>query len=145
MDKKESRRDFLGYLMKTGLAASFGVAGFFGFNFVVPAKTETKWVDVLIRRLTDLPDGHAYAFPDFQGKLVTLLHRQGKVRAFSSVCPHLGCKVAWEPDKDRFFCPCHVGVFSPDGEVVAGPPPRPLTEFLVKIENGYIYVSLKEA
>ncbi len=145
MGENHSRRDVLSYLLGTGVAAGFGIGGYFGFKFVVPPKGQNRPVDVLIRKQSDLPDGAAYEFTDFRGQLVTLLNRQGTIRAFSSVCPHLGCKVVWEADKNRFFCPCHVGVFDPEGQVVSGPPPRPMKEFPVNLKDGYIYVSLEEA
>ncbi|MHB8778093.1 MAG: Rieske 2Fe-2S domain-containing protein [Anaerolineales bacterium] len=58
----------------------------------------------------------------------------------SNVCTHLGCRVRWIPEKDSFFCPCHNGVFSKDGTVVAGPPPRPLDRFESKVEDGVIFI-----
>ena len=44
----------------------------------------------------------------------------------SNICTHLGCRVRWIAEDERFYCPCHNGVFAKDGSVVAGPPPRPL-------------------
>jgi Rieske Fe-S protein len=58
----------------------------------------------------------------------------------SNICTHLGCKVRWIPDQEGFFCPCHNGVFAKDGSVVSGPPPRPLDQYEVKIEDGILYV-----
>ncbi|HET7144799.1 MAG TPA: ubiquinol-cytochrome c reductase iron-sulfur subunit [Anaerolineales bacterium] len=58
----------------------------------------------------------------------------------SNVCTHLGCRVRWIPEKDSFFCPCHNGVFSKDGNVVDGPPPRPLDRFESKVEDGAIFI-----
>ena len=71
-----------------------------------------------------------------------LVHRDGVVRAFSSVCTHLGCKVQWEPDEGQFFCPCHLGYFDADGQVVSGPPPRALDEYDVEVDGNNIYVKL---
>ena len=47
-------------------------------------------------------------------------------RALSSVCTHLGCITRYQPDRDQIACPCHGSRFAMDGEVVAGPAPRPL-------------------
>ena len=58
----------------------------------------------------------------------------------SNICTHLGCRVRWIADDDRFYCPCHNGVFAKDGSVVAGPPPRPLDRFENKIEDGILYI-----
>jgi menaquinol-cytochrome c reductase iron-sulfur subunit len=58
----------------------------------------------------------------------------------SNVCTHLGCRVRWIEEKDQFFCPCHNGVFNKQGEVVSGPPPKPLNQFQVKVEDNAIFV-----
>ncbi len=55
-------------------------------------------------------------------------------------CTHLGCTVPWRKDEDRFHCPCHAGIYNKQGEVLAGPPPRPLDLFPVEIVNGEIVV-----
>lgn len=64
-------------------------------------------------------------------------------KGFSNICTHLGCRVRWVTEQNGFFCPCHNAVFGPDGQVVAGPPPRPLDEYPIKVENGQIFVSLE--
>ena len=58
----------------------------------------------------------------------------------SNVCTHLGCRVRWIADDERFHCPCHNGVFAKDGTVVSGPPPRPLDHFENKVEDGILYI-----
>jgi menaquinol-cytochrome c reductase iron-sulfur subunit len=60
--------------------------------------------------------------------------------AMSNICTHLGCRVRWIPDQEQFFCPCHNGVFGKNGEVIAGPPPRPLDRYETKIEDGVLFV-----
>ena len=60
--------------------------------------------------------------------------------AMSNICTHLGCRVRWITEQDQFFCPCHNGVFDISGNVVAGPPPRPLDRYDVKVENDQLYV-----
>ncbi len=63
--------------------------------------------------------------------------------AMSNVCSHLGCRVRWIAEQQSFFCPCHNGVFDKEGNVVSGPPPRPLDRFQVKVEGEQLF--LKEA
>ena len=60
--------------------------------------------------------------------------------AMSNTCTHLGCRVRWIAEEDRFFCPCHNGVFNKDGEVLSGPPPRPLDRYEVKVENDQLLI-----
>jgi Rieske Fe-S protein len=60
--------------------------------------------------------------------------------ALSNVCTHLGCRVRWVEGEQRFFCPCHNGVFDKQGRVVSGPPPRALDPYPVKVEAGQLYI-----
>lgn len=60
--------------------------------------------------------------------------------ALSNVCTHLGCRVRWVEDQQEYFCPCHNGVFDKVGRVVSGPPPRPLDQYPVKVEDGQLYI-----
>ncbi len=62
--------------------------------------------------------------------------------ALSNICTHLGCRVRWIADRQQFLSPCHNGVFDKNGYVVSGPPPRPLDEFVTKIEDGNLYIQL---
>ena len=65
--------------------------------------------------------------------------------AMSNVCTHLGCRVRWVEDERKFYCPCHVGIFDEDGNVLAGPPPRPLDRFDVTVEEGRLILHLGES
>lgn len=60
--------------------------------------------------------------------------------AFSVDCTHLGCPVRWLQDANLFMCPCHGGVFYGDGTVASGPPPRPLIQYPVRIQDGQVQV-----
>jgi menaquinol-cytochrome c reductase iron-sulfur subunit len=55
-------------------------------------------------------------------------------------CTHLGCPYRWDSVKRAFICPCHGGTFTKEGQVVSGPPPRPLRRFSSKVENGILYI-----
>jgi Rieske Fe-S protein len=56
------------------------------------------------------------------------------VRALSATCTHLGCQVRWDRAAKHFQCPCHGGAYNPIGQVVAGPPPRPLATLETRID-----------
>ena len=47
-------------------------------------------------------------------------HSPKDVTVFSPICPHLGCRYNWHPQKQEFICPCHGSVFAKDGKVLAG-------------------------
>jgi menaquinol-cytochrome c reductase iron-sulfur subunit len=44
------------------------------------------------------------------------------------------------PEAKLFLCPCHGGVYYADGDVAAGPPPRPLFRYDVRVLNGLVQV-----
>lgn len=60
--------------------------------------------------------------------------------AFSKVCTHLGCLVKYDKERQVFICPCHAGIFDLEGNVVSGPPPKPLRKFAVKVEGDNIVI-----
>jgi len=60
--------------------------------------------------------------------------------AMSNICTHLGCRVRWIAERQQFLSPCHNGVFDKYGNVVSGPPPRPLDRYPVKEENGQLFI-----
>lgn len=66
-------------------------------------------------------------------------------KALSNVCTHLGCRVRWVDEEGGFFCPCHNAVFNADGTVASGPPPSPLDEFEVKVEESQIFIKGADA
>ncbi|MGH9447270.1 MAG: ubiquinol-cytochrome c reductase iron-sulfur subunit, partial [Terriglobia bacterium] len=55
-------------------------------------------------------------------------------------CTHLGCPVRWLPKANLFMCPCHGGVFYANGDVASGPPPKPLTQYPVRVQGGYVQI-----
>jgi Rieske Fe-S protein len=77
------------------------------------------------------------------GVAYAITHDGQNVKVFSNVCTHLSCRVTWNADRAGFFCPCHDGLFGINGEILAGPPPRPLDQFETKIENGQIQILLE--
>lgn len=57
------------------------------------------------------------------------------VHALSATCTHLGCQVRWDAATKNFRCPCHGGVFDTQGNVVSGPPPRPLDRIEARLDD----------
>jgi len=76
------------------------------------------------------------------GVAFAVTHDGQNVKVYSDVCTHLGCRVTWHEDRQMYISPCHNGLFSIDGEVLGGPPPRPLDQFQTRIENGQIKILL---
>jgi menaquinol-cytochrome c reductase iron-sulfur subunit len=66
----------------------------------------------------------------------------GEIVALSPVCKHLGCVVDWNTDKanqNRFYCPCHGGLYEKDGKNVPGTPPiAALDVYPTKEKDGFL-------
>jgi cytochrome b6-f complex iron-sulfur subunit len=68
-----------------------------------------------------------------QDQQVYIVRTQKGLWAMSSVCTHLGCITQWKPESNQIACPCHGSKFERDGQVQAGPAPRPLPHFSVRL------------
>ncbi len=73
-----------------------------------------------------------------QGILINL---PGKgLVAYSDVCTHLSCAVTYQEANKKLHCPCHEGFFdAATGNVLAGPPTRPLPLIELAVQDGIIY------
>jgi len=133
--------------MGGGLIASYGTFFAYAGRFLYPAKpTRTDWMFVTDIARLEIGASLPYRTPTGADVLIT---RQGggetaaDFLALSSVCPHLGCKVSWEPQNNRFFCPCHNGVFNPEGLGTAGPPKgQSLLRYPLRVEDGLLYIEV---
>jgi menaquinol-cytochrome c reductase iron-sulfur subunit len=65
-----------------------------------------------------------------------VINQGGKLTAYSTVCPHLGCAVDYDTDEKKFKCPCHHSAFGEDGTVLGGPAPRPLDRLETRVDKG---------
>ncbi|MGD8374787.1 MAG: Rieske 2Fe-2S domain-containing protein [Acidobacteriota bacterium] len=129
---KLSRRQVLAYLGRAcGGAAVLGVGRCAPQAPALPA--------TLILPLSELPDG--VRVRRMVGRDPVEILRDGdEVRARSLLCSHTGCVVDWVPAEREYVCPCHDGRYGPDGRVLAGPPPSPLTDLKVTIEGDRVTI-----
>jgi Rieske Fe-S protein len=150
---EEDRRSFLDKTSKAamavGLAGGYGGLGAVAVRYLYPAGPEDlSWQFVL--RVDDLAEGESVRYEGPSGETINIARqrREGTAEDFvalSSTCPHLGCQVRWEPQNDRFFCPCHNGVFDPSGVATGGPPGEAgqrLAEYPLKVENGLLHIAV---
>ena len=151
-----SRRGFLS-------AAIGAVGGLIAFVVAIPGisyfispaakvKSQEKWVplgpvDVLelgvpqpFQYVRKLQDGWVKSSST---EVAFVLEKEdGTISTFSNVCTHLNCRVSWHENVQEFVCPCHNGRFDRDGNVLSGPPPRPLDRFENRVENGQVYIKV---
>jgi quinol---cytochrome c reductase iron-sulfur subunit, bacillus type len=149
-----ARRSFLGVLL--GVASAFvgallGVPVLRYIFYPLTAKSDDSlWTDAgpageassgqaPLRRVLDLKQRDGWRETASQ-PVIYMIKTGDKVKVLSAICPHLGCTVGWDAGRNAFVCPCHGGVFSPDGTYVSGPPPRGLDALDTKVSGGTLMV-----
>jgi thiosulfate dehydrogenase [quinone] large subunit len=92
----------------------------------------------LIGSVRTLPINSARPFADPRtGHPAVLIHlTNGRFVAYSAVCTHAGCTVAYDSARGDLVCPCHGSIYDPrhGAQVVAGPAPRPLPMLPVRVD-----------
>lgn len=148
-----NRRRFLARLSigLSGLCAAILAVPLVGFVFApLFRKPLDEWIkvgkpdDFEIGKTVQVPypDPSPLPWAGVTARSAAWLRRESKDRfiAFSVHCTHLGCPVRWLAEAQLFMCPCHGGVFNPDGSVAAGPPPKPLVRYQVQVVNGEVKI-----
>lgn len=136
-------------LMGIGLAASYGTLAAQGLLFLLPRRIKPKTRKLFAGAVAKFKVGSAQTIHDLEGDEILVMRGKSEFKAFRSVCPHLGCRVRWEQRKERFFCPCHGGVFNDDGVAIEGPPAwakQSLTRVPMEEDkaSGVLYIELKD-
>jgi cytochrome b6-f complex iron-sulfur subunit len=134
------RRDFLN-LAVGGSAAAFAVATGYPVSRYVQPERRVASGPVTVGKLEEFPAGAVKSVLVDDRPVLVLRAADGQFRAFSAICTHLQCVVGWSAERGQIECPCHGGVYTSEGQNVAGPPPRRLDELSVSINEGSIVVS----
>jgi menaquinol-cytochrome c reductase iron-sulfur subunit len=151
----ENRRSFLGVLL--GLGAFF-VAALLSVPLIRFA------LFPLIRRTTELkssPVGELSEFSPLTEPVMRTIQieqvdgwrkavsekaiyvtkdTQGQLLVLTSICPHLGCTVPWNTERNQFVCPCHGAVYAADGTRVSGPSLRGMDTLETSVQDGQLLV-----
>ena len=130
------RRTFLDALLGVGFVSTAAAIAYPVTRYLVPPvsgepATQSAGAG---RAATLLPNsGRIFKFGSKPGIVVRT--PDGEVRAFTAVCTHLDCTVQYKPDTSQIWCACHNGTYDLGGNVVSGPPPRGLEQFVVNIRG----------
>ncbi len=109
-----------------------------GGNSKDQAKSQAPSGGAAVAKESEVAVGSAVKFKD-GGKDAVLVHLEdGDFVAYSAVCTHAGCTVAYK--NAQLACPCHGSIFDPanGAEVVSGPAQTPLAEIPVEVRNGEV-------
>jgi Rieske Fe-S protein len=141
-DHYVSRRDFTKFMVLTSLAFTVGQFWIVIQNFLRSRRGELPLQK--IANVEDVAVGGAvsFAYPELHDSCLLLRTDEKTFTAFSQKCTHLSCAVVPQPEKGRFFCPCHDGSFDlTSGTPIAGPPRRPLPKIKLEVRSGAVYAS----
>ena len=130
------RRSILDTILGAGVATTAVAALYPVSRFLVPpAGGEPSTASVVAARLADLRPNSGIVFPFGTRPAILVRTPEGELRAYSAVCTHLDCTVQYRADTSQIWCACHNGYYDLSGNVVSGPPPRPLEGFAVAVRG----------
>jgi cytochrome b6-f complex iron-sulfur subunit len=133
-----ARRNFLSMLLGGSLAAALLPAVYVAAEYLRPARRRPAVA--VVGPETEIAPDSVRTIKVGGTDAVLLRDADGTMHAMSLRCTHAGCNVRWRQTEQKFHCPCHGGEFARDGQVLKGPPRRPLVQLRIEIENGSVRV-----
>jgi cytochrome b6-f complex iron-sulfur subunit len=132
------RRSFLKVLTSVLGLGALATLGYPLFRFLFFFKTTLQKATVIFP-LARLPVGASENLLVGETPAI-VIHKPTGFIVLSRVCTHLGCLVNYDKARQLLICPCHNGIYDLNGNVVSGPPPRPLPTFSFKIKGDNIEI-----
>ena len=149
MTETEGRRTFLtSVLMWGGLALGYGIGAYHFIRYLVPMGAGVKYREMFAGPVDGLSVGQSKTIRTPRGESFVMARTPDGFRVLSDVCPHLGCRVHWDPQAKQFICPCHMGIFDAEGKAVAGPPfdaGQRLEQLETTVRGNSVFVLIKES
>ena len=132
-------------VMRTAIVGALAIAATFAGRALpkssASVKSSTKGKGKQIIKVAELPVGKTFNFVhSAQGVPAILFRTKAGVFAYSAICTHEGCSVAYKSSTKKLICPCHAAQFDPfaNAKVVSGPAERALDKVNVKISGTWI-------
>jgi cytochrome b6-f complex iron-sulfur subunit len=133
------RRGFLKLLTSVLGLSALGAFAYPLFRFLLPVESLARAKSVTLPK-SEVPVNATKDLMIGPTPVIIINARDKGFLAFSKVCTHLGCLVKYDKERQIFICPCHAGVFDLEGNVISGPPPRPLEKFAVRVDGDNIVI-----
>jgi nitrite reductase/ring-hydroxylating ferredoxin subunit len=137
-ESQVTRREFCNFLFLTSTALFLGSAGFAG-KLAYESNFIQSFAPLKIEGAEGLAPGNAlnFRYPEEKDTAILIHAADRKYYAFEQQCTHLTCPVYYAKENDRLECPCHEGGFDVrTGNVLYGPPPRPLDQIRLEVRTG---------
>jgi cytochrome b6-f complex iron-sulfur subunit len=140
----EDRRQFLGWLSRAFLGLwAVGAAAVVSAYVKPPRRGEgAAERTVRVGLLDEFLIGEARLVRHGVTPFFVVRVDSERVVALSAVCTHVRCILGFDRSRRALVCPCHDGRFDLAGNVISGPPPRPLATHHVSIRAGEVFVHL---
>jgi nitrite reductase/ring-hydroxylating ferredoxin subunit len=141
-DHYVARRDFTKFLSLTSLAFVVGQVWIGAQNVWRQSRGQPPVRRIAL--LSELPVGSVrqFHYPGEHDPCVLVRLAPDRLVAYGQKCTHLSCAVIPRVDKGHIHCPCHEGFFNLEtGDVLAGPPPRPLPRVLIERRGDDVYAT----
>ena len=140
----KERRSVLRWLMGSFLSLWGLGAAAVGISFLKAPDSEKRPSEGLVKcgNFSGLPVGAARFIRHGTSPLLVIRASETQVQAFPAICTHLRCVLKWNEETKTILCPCHAGSFDRNGNVLSGPPPRPLRRYSVEVRADEIIVRL---
>ncbi len=133
------RRRFLKFLASILGLTALGTFIYPLFRFLSPLESALTAKSATIGK-PEIPLGTAKDLLLGETPVIVINRRDKGYVAFSKVCTHLGCLVKYDKERQLLICPCHAGVFDLEGNVISGPPPKPLERISLRVEGDNIVI-----
>ena len=142
-----TRREFCNFLGLTSAALFVGAAGFAGKAALDARKSETLAAAPINGAEVLAPNSSLnFNYPTERDSAILIRTADGAYHAFGQKCTHLSCPVYYSRDHHRLECPCHEGAFDvATGNVLYGPPPRPLDVIELETRDGQVWATGRKA
>ncbi|NOX36774.1 MAG: Rieske (2Fe-2S) protein [Calditrichaeota bacterium] len=140
------RRRLINWIIQGGLLGFLASVLWPLIRYIIPPDVEAGVTSGVVEAgtLDDFPVNSGKIIRFGNQPVIVIRTPEGDVRAFSAICTHLACIVQYRADLQHIWCACHNGHYDLTGKNIAGPPPRPLPPYEVKIKDNRIFVSRAE-
>jgi nitrite reductase/ring-hydroxylating ferredoxin subunit len=141
-DSYVARRDFSKFLVLTSFAFVVGQLWIALQNRWRRAQGAPSITRIVGLNELDVGGAVGFRYPTADDPALLIRMTEDAYVAYASQCTHLQCPVLPQVEFGRLHCPCHAGYFDlATGDVLAGPPRRPLPRIGLKIQGGAIYAT----
>lgn len=140
-ESQVTRREFCNFLFLTSSALFVSAAGFAG-KYAYDAQFEPNFAPMRIEGADALQPGTSlnFYYPNENDTAILIRAADGNYYAYGQKCTHLACPVYYAKEANRLECPCHEGGFAVEtGNVLYGPPPRPLDQIVLEARGGEMW------